>query len=584
MATATRASSLGTLRFDVPGGRRAHAARYLVSFSLTAFAVACLGVGFTAGAFAQAIAPAGGTSTPAEQQDGQALTLDPERKAGSDSRRVSRRTDKSSDVIDGPPIRRWVIEPRVALRESWTDNIELRDDRFKESDWVTELTPGVSITANGARLKGKLDYAVTGLLYAKDSKRNDHQNALNAFGQLEAIENFFFVEARGLISQQLVSGFGARPASNTSDTRNRTETRVFSLTPYIKGELMSSAAYDLRFDVARTRTDQGEISDGTVRTWTGKLESTSDLARFGWLVDFKDQRYDVKDGFDSETQMGRGTLIYHVDRSLKTFVRAGRESNNYFGDDRSEMIHGVGVEWNPTGRTQISAENDKRFFGRSYRYSVRHRMPRSSWGLFMSKDSTNTVDQLRGGSENTPFNRLFDLLANEIPDELLRAERARQLLIEAGISPEAGESGFLANQVYVDKRTEASVALLGVRNTVTLSAFRSEREPVAQVAASGDDFAIAARLKENGAALNWSSTLSALSSLSTGVVWSRISGRGSSASPETNQLAFSVQLSKKLGPKTGGSLGYRHVQYRSDDVVTEDYRENAVFAAIEHRF
>lgn len=585
MGMAARVSRTSARVFGVCGAVR-HSARALhrVPFSLVAFASALFGAGMNSGAFAQAVVPVGGVQS-VERPSAQTGASTPDPGNVTDPRRPPRLADNSADVNSEPAARRWRFEPRVALRQSWTDNIELRDDSFKKSDWVTEVTPGFSIVANGARLKGNLDYAITGFHYAKDSKRNDHQNALNAFGLFQAIDNFFFVEARGQISQQLVSAFGSRPVSNTSDTGNRTETRVFSLTPYVKGELGSVAVYDLRLDVAKSRTEDTQVSDGTIRTWTGKLESTSDLARFGWLVDFKDQRYDVKDGFDSESQLARGSLIYHLSRSLKIFVRAGRESNNYSGNDRSETIHGAGVEWNPTGRTQFSAENDKRFFGRSYRYAWRHRAPLSSWGIVMSKDTTNTIDQLRRGSESTPFQRMFDLLAAEFPDPILRAERARQALIDAGISPDAGpDSASLANQVFMDKRIEGSVALLGARNTLTLSAFRSERSAVSQFVSGGEDFARASRIRENGAAINWSSTLGSLSSLVTSVVWNRIGGSGSATSPGTNQLAFNVQLNRKLSPKTGTAVGYRHVRFDSDGTATEDYRENAIFAMIEHRF
>lgn len=538
-----------------------------------------MGLGVSSHALAQPVGQESAT------QEASADTRVPERAPDADLRRLPGIAARLPDIAEQAPARRWRIEPRVALRESWTDNIALQNRDARQSEWVTELSPGISIAANGARLKANLDYALTGLFYARDSQRNDHQNALNAFGEFEAVENFLFVEARSQISQQLVSAFGARPVSNTSDTQNRTETRVFSLTPYIKGRIASAAAYDLRFDEAMFRSNNSQVSDSNVRTWSGKLESTSDLARFGWSVDFKDQRYDVKDGLDTETRLARGSLIYHLDRSLRIFVRGGRESNNYFGEDRSETIHGAGVEWNPTARTQLSAESDKRFFGRGYRYSVRHLTPLSAWNLVMSKEPTNAVDQLRRGSASTPFQRLFDLLATEIPDPVRRAEQARQTLLAAGIAPDASsESALLANQVFVDKRIEGSVALLGARNTFTVSAFHSERRPVLQVGSTGDDFATASLVKVNGAAMNWSRRLSPLSSLVAGVVWSRNTGSGSTTDLKSDQLAFNVQLSTKLSPKTGSALGIRHVRFESDGGVTDDYRENALFASIEHRF
>lgn len=584
MAMAARALERDASRFEISNAAKPRGMRAVVSYSLSAFRFALIGLGVSSHALAQTVGQDGVAQERAVLET-HPTALSPESATQPELRRQLGTSVRSPDVAEIPLARRWWVEPRAALRQTWTDNIALQGRESKRSDWVTEVAPGISIAANGARLKGNLDYALTGLFHARDSRRNDHQNALNALGALEVIESFFFVEARAQISQQLVSAFGARPASNTSDTANRTETRVFSFAPYIKGRMASATAYDLRFDEAMFRSSDNQVSGSNVRTWTGKLESTSDQARFGWSVDFKDQRYDVKDGLDTETRLAHGSLIYHLDRSLRIFVRGGRESNNYFGEDRSETIHGAGVEWNPTERNQLSAENDKRFFGRGYRYSMRHRTPLSAWNLVMSKESTNAVDQLRRGSASTPFQRLFDLLVTEVADPVRRAEQARQTLLAAGIAPDASsESALLANQVFVDKRIEGSVALLGARNTVTISAFHSERRPILQFGSTGDDFANASLVKANGAAINWSRRLSPLSSLVAGVVWSRNTGSRSTTDLRSDQRAFNVQLSTKLSPKTGGALGYRHVRFEADGSATDDYRENALFASVEHRF
>lgn len=559
-------------------------ARRMASLRLAAIPLALLGFAAPPTALAQSLGNADQPASPGSsdgrlQGEGQTslpAAIEPARRAG-----ISRAG--AEPVV--APTRVWKIEPRVTARETWTDNIALEARGFEHSDWVSEVSPGIAISANSARLRGSLDYTLTGLFYARDSKRNDTQNALNAFGTIEAIEKFFFVEARAQISQQVVSAFGAQPASNVSDTQNRAETRVFSLAPYIKGRLESWASYELRVDESRTRAKGDQLSDGDLRTWTGKLESATSLAQFSWLLDFKDERYDVKDGLDTETRFARATVFYRFDPQLRLFVRGGRESNNFFLEDRSETIHGFGFDWNPSERTHVGVESDKRFFGRGYRYSFQHRTPLSAWNVVLSKESTNTIDRLRQGSESTPFQRLFQLLATEIPDPVQRTQQVRQQLLAAGIPADAAaQAGFLSNQVFLDKRIEASVALIGARNTVTLGAFRSERKPVNQLAQSGDDFARASVVKELGSSMNWSRKLTPISSLVAGLTWSRNTGATESTDAETDQRALSVEFNTLFGSRTTGSLGFRHVRFDSTGTSTNDYRENAVYATVGHRF
>lgn len=584
MVTESKAARMrASLRNPISGPTLSSAKR-LASLRMAAIPLALLGVAVPPAAVAQGVGNADQSTSPGTAE-GNALG------PGQQSLPVAIDPARPTDILRGgaeptvAPARAWKIEPRVAVRETWTDNIALEARGFEHSEWVTEVSPGIAISANTARLKGRLDYTLTGLLYARDSQRNDTQNALNAFGTIEAIEKFFFVEARAQVSQQVVSAFGARPASNVSDTQNRAETRVFSLAPYIKGRIESWAAYELRVDESRTRTKGEQLSDSGLRTWTGKLESATNLAQFSWLLDVKDERYDVKTGQDTRTRLARASIFYQLGPQLRLFVRGGRESNNYFVEDRSETIHGFGFDWNPSERTHVGAENDKRFFGRSYRYSFQHRTPLSAWNVLLSKDSTNTINLLSQGSESTPFQRLFQLLATEIPDPVQRAQQVRQQLLGAGIPADAAaEAGFLSNQVFVDKRIEASVALFGARNTVTFAAFRSERKPVNPLAQSGDDFGMASMVRELGGSMNWSRKLTPISSLVAALTWSRNTGATASTDAEADQRALSLVFNTQFGPWTTGSLGYRHVRFDSSGTSTNDYRENALYATVGHRF
>lgn len=479
----------------------------------------------------------------------------------------------------------WRVEPSITGQETWTDNVNLQPSTNARSDLITEISPGLSIHGAGGRVRADLDYRLTGLLYARDSALNDTQNFLNASGVVEAVEKILFVEARAQIAQQTISAFGIQPASNASATANRTETRNFSVSPYSKGSLGQWAAYDVRFQTAATRTKEETGTDSNVRRWDGRVASTTSLASFGWVLDYQNVRNDFRNGLDTKSTWARGTITYNIDPNLRVFARGGKETNNYFVEDRSYTTHGLGLEWAPTERTQLSLENDKRFFGRGYRYAFRHRTPHTAWNFVATQDATTTTNQLTKNPTGTAFDRFFDLLASQVPDPVQRAEQVRQLLISTGIPPESiPQAGFLATSVFIEKRAEASVALLGVRNTMTLSLFRSESKPVSLNASAADDFVVASRIVQRGAGVDWNHKLSSLSSLATMLRWERNSGSGTSTAEQTTLRSVSVALDTQLSPKTTGSIGLRHVRFDSEGGSGSDYRENAVLASVVHRF
>ena len=480
----------------------------------------------------------------------------------------------------------WRIQPSVSVRETWTDNVTLVSSSQARSDFVTEVSPSVTVQGRGSRARMDIDYRPTALLYARDSARNDLLNMLNASGAFEAIERFLFVEARLQITQQTVSAFGPQPTSNVSDTNNRTETRVFSVSPYIKGIAGGLATYEARYQASATRTQADAGVQGDTRVLSGNLTSITDFASFGWIVDFRDARSDFRSGQDVSTQFLRGTVIYHFDPELWFFVRGGRERNDYSQVDRSFTTHGVGVEWAPTGRTRISAENEKRFFGWGHRYSFRHRTQGVSYSLLATKEDTTNLEQLTRNSVSSLFERFSDLLSAQFPDPQQRAEQVRQLLTRTGISQEPiPQAGFLTSAVQLERRIEGSVALIGARNTWTLSAYHRNSQPLTLVSDAVTSDALAAgEVSELGILANLNHRLSAQDSISVLASWQRNRSAGNDPL-ETISRRIELTATRQFSPSTNGSIGFRTGRFDGGGIaVANDYRENAIFGAISHQF
>ena len=157
----------------------------------------------------------------------------------------------SSDVITNPHGRvaqfpdstngrTFSVVPSLLINERLTDNSRL-EKNSKEWDLVSQVTPAIHVDSRGGRVKGFFDYALTGIAYARNTESNEFQNSLNSFVNLEAVENWAFVDFRANISQQVISAYGTQTADPSLINRNRTEVRTFGISPYVKGRLAGAA-------------------------------------------------------------------------------------------------------------------------------------------------------------------------------------------------------------------------------------------------------------------------------------------------------------------------------------------------------
>lgn len=479
----------------------------------------------------------------------------------------------------------WRITPSISVDETATDNVGLSGHN-RESDWITNIVPGINVVGTGDRVKLRFDYKMHNLYYASDSSRNNRQNSLNAAGSLEAIENWLFIDANAVIAQQNLSAFRGATNTNvdTNNSDNTTETRTYQFSPYVKGVLGNAVDYRLRYSFNRATADSGSANDTQTRQWAARLASKTPLAKFDWSIDASTQDTAFGSGRDTQADVLRGVLTYHYAPQFRLMLIAGREANDYASVDKeSRTIRGAGFEWAPTDRTLLSASREKRFFGDSDNITFSHRTSGTAWKYRQTKDVVTSTNQL-SGSLGTYFDLLDGIYASAIPDAAVRAAFVNAYLLALGISPSAQlQGGFLTTGVTLQKRQELSFALIGVRNTVTFAATRSESQSLSQGIGSGwfvgTDFADLNRITQQGASINWSHKLTGLSTL-TGSV-SRLKSEGTGASSlQTDETMYSVNFITQLGPKTNAGLGARRVEVDG----STNYTENALTGMISHRF
>lgn len=439
------------------------------------------------------------------------------------------------------------IEPRVSVSETITDNIRLASTN-KRSEFTTEISPGIRINVEGARLKTYFDYALTQVIYGRSSAPNRSQNALNTFGTLEAIDDWAFVDFNGSIAQQAVSAFGAQSIDNTSINANRAEVSTYRLSPYVRGRLGAAANYEARYTHTSTSSNAAVNNDVLTQDGTVRFSGGSAFRNLGWSADASRQNIDYKAGRATELDRANLGLTYIITSQVNVFATVGHEANNYTSvDKRNYSTNGYGLTWTPSERTKLAASRSQRSFGSAHSVSFEHRTARTSWRFSDTRDVTATPGQ--AGFLINP--------ANPLPTAI---------------------TSFLTSAATLQRRQDLSFSLLGVRDTITFTATRSNNSRLDTLSLGQDDFNTATAVKQNGVSVNYAHRLTPDYSL--GVLLSQQDTSGVNTAQETTLRSLNVNVSGKVGRRTTAAVGARRVV--SDGVTP--YTENAVTGNLNVQF
>jgi uncharacterized protein (PEP-CTERM system associated) len=483
----------------------------------------------------------------------------------------------TSDAGNG---RTFSVVPRLLINETLTDNARL-ETNSKMWDLVSQVTPGIRIDSTGGRVKGFLDYALTGIVYARNSNGNEFQNNLNSLVNVEAVEKWAFIDFNANISQQVISAYGTRTADSTLINSNRTEVRTLGVSPYVKGRLAGSADYEVRWTQYWSRNSTTESANYDSSLGTVRVTGDAGPRLVSWAADGSHFVYNYRTGRRSFDDIVHAIVNVVPNPQLRLSLVGGRESSNISSlETETNNTPGFGIEWDPTERTQLTAKVEKRFFGPYHSLSFAHRTPRTVWRYTDTQDVTTGFGQPVPGSQGTAYDLFFAQFASIQPDPAQRATLVNEFLQVHGIAPTTQVfTGSLASAPTRERRQELSFALLGIRDTVTFGASQTEGLRLDNTAAIADDFVNGNLVKQRGFSIGVSHRLTPTAALNLLGSIDRTSGNMTSQS--TTLRSVSLYWTDLLGPRGTFSLGARHSSFSS---ATQPYEENAVTAAVGLRF
>ena len=485
----------------------------------------------------------------------------------------------------------------IGLQETYTTNVNLTSTfnpdqpEASKAAWVTEITPVLGFRYVGPRASLIGDVSLPVVIYApSDAAANRVYPTVNLLGNAAIVPDFFFIEGAVNVAQQFFTPFGAQPVSLTNFTDNRYRTSVYRVTPYIRGSTGNGTDYELRNDNVWTNLGNAPIATDNARYTNVYGYATNTRTTLGWRasLDYSDVRFDTGQP-STVTQLYRGTAIYTATNSLQLTASGGWESNDFQFTNSQDVIYGVGFVWRPSPVTRALGDWEHRYFGSSYRFVLEHTTPLSEWRLNASRNVTTYPQQIASLSSGvnvaTFLNALF---LPTLADATQRQQLVDQIIRERGLpSTLSGPVSLYTNQTLLQQSYSASVALVGARNTVLLSAYWVKNQPITATGIplppllslgndntqTGGTAVWTLRLTPN---VNFVSSVEALRTVDNG------GGGGILAGSTTRQGAVRVGISSPITARTTVYAGARYQRLESD--VAQDYTESAGFVGLTYTF
>jgi uncharacterized protein (PEP-CTERM system associated) len=475
------------------------------------------------------------------------------------------------------------VAPRITATEVYSSNRTLTGTSG-DGGWITNLAPGININSSGARIKGYLDYQLNGYYYMGDSDFRDSQHQLNSFVNVEAVDNWLYVDALATIFQRQQSLFGPVAVSSGTGIGNQGESRFGQLSPYIRGRAFSFADYLVRASVIESQSDVQSVSNTRVNQLLGSLGNQATAGTIGWFGDANVTQVSNDVIGDRDNERARWGLVIPLTAQLHLSLSDGRERTNYVSDTReTTATPGIGLHWSPNVRTEFVGVRERRFFGLGHSFQFSHRTRLLALRYSDVKDVSILPTLPSGVYRGSIYDLMSDLLAASVPNPDERAIAVRARVDQIGPASSMSESGgATTSRLFLDRTRQVSAATIGVRNIVTVIVRRRDEQLLSVVAPGvADDFSLAPDLRERGATLSWLYRLTPTSDIRFASTRLKRDDYGV-AGLWLDQTSNSASISFRLNPKAVTSFGLYRT--RTDSSIRGLIWESAAAASLTQQF
>ena len=250
----------------------------------------------------------------------------------------------------------WNVRPSFSLSEVFSDNLEL-SDTAKQSGFITEFAPGISLYGNSPWSNFNLNYRMQGLYNAAGSQSVDINHQLQMNSLYQAVRNTLFLQTSSSISQQNTSN-SFIATDNLTGNSDRADVKNYTISPYWTPNFGQYASGLVKFEYQKTTFDQTSgsdtslaISDSNSFLYQARLSSGSKFNQVRWNLNYSAQDQERESDDDVHFEQLQGDTRYYINRKFNVFALAGYENNDYQttqNDPNNGVFYTFGGQWNPS--------------------------------------------------------------------------------------------------------------------------------------------------------------------------------------------------------------------------------------------
>lgn len=453
------------------------------------------------------------------------------------------------------PAAEWKFSPSADLTETYTDNVAFNAGSGAESEWITQINPGLSIAGTGKELDLSLRYRLQNLVYANNSGRNSSYQQLQSTVKATVLPQYAFIDASASISQQVLTPEDNVSVGNIGVLGSRSNVETSRISPYLRARLGSQLETEARYSYDSVQYDKSgvgnNVSDSTSDGVSLYLRSVQNTGSWNWGLNFRQSNIDYKNRSDEKREDTSANFTYRMDSRLALLATGGYQNNEYSSGTSVPQgsYWSLGFNWQPSSRTALTLNAGERYYGRTGTLKFSHKARRNDIEL--------------GYVESLSSRRLLQLEQQEI--SIFNADGS------PFIDPISGQQ-FLMNvpllvtfeQVFVSKRANARWGFR-TRKTTTQINILSERRTYQD---NGEED----RIKSSNLSWNWQMNRS--SQFSANASWrntQRVTG-------DDNYKVVTMAFSRTISRDAVGSISLRRLQRTASNTV--DYAVNTVSASL----
>jgi len=479
------------------------------------------------------------------------------------------------------------LQPTLAVSAVATDNSELTTAALRRSDVIGDVDAGVLVRSRGARVTITGDAGLDFIGYANHTEPDRVLPRGHLDLNVILLEQALFFDGEAAAVRTRSDPLAAQ--SDTSSTANTVSTVSLRASPYFAHDFSSTLSANARSDTTITRNKADDSTNLAAPDGSTYQHDVVNIVRkptpFGVSIDasHEDTTYQDDSASVLRTDSLQATLSAALDGELVVGLIGGREHALYSSVVQNDTTYGAMLQWRPSRRTSLDVDAEHHYFGTGLNLHLRDRLPLSTVDLSLTRTPSASPSTFGVyGPDSDPATLLGALLSSRTPDADSNNQAVDDLVQTRNLPNSFAQPlQIISESAQLATRATLNLIFNGIRNTVYASAYY--QKAVALPGAPPTPVATTFDSQQWGGSLGLYHRLMPNVSAAAEIEWSAIEALGTRAGDSSHQMAGTLSLTRRLGPRTTLSCGIRHfnshVVLNSTSTTTE-VRENQAFAGL----